>query len=307
MLNIKFFQNIFVDMTEPILKWAGGKRQLLDSLTSVLPEDHKNYNYHEPFFGGGALFFKLTPSDGSINDYNTRLINFYRVVKNNPEELISQLKKYKEPESKPNKELKYSEKNRKGKEIKNYYYQQRERFNKRPNNENYDRIEEASLLVYLNRTCYNGLYRENKSGEFNTPIGRYENPDWVREEQIRKASDALNNIDIYNKDFDYILSEVNNTSSKNIIYFDPPYKPLSETEDFTSYTSDDFGKDDQERLLNIIKELQDENKVIVSNSGVMKNIYEEKTDLNVKSVRAKRSINSDSNNRGDVEEIIAHN
>lgn len=178
-------------MVQPVLKWAGGKRQLLDELYARFPEEYGHF--HEPFFGGSALFFDLEPENGTINDTNSRLINFYEQVRDNPEELIDRLRSFKDPESDPDDNSGYGQTNHKGKEIKNYYYQQRARFNKRPYGEDFNPIEEAALLLYLNRTCYNGLYRENSSGGFDVPIGRYSDPDWVQADRIRAVSSVLEN------------------------------------------------------------------------------------------------------------------
>ena len=204
-------------MASPILKWAGGKRQLLDELYSRFPQSYNRY--HEPFFGGGALFFDLEPDNGTINDTNPRLVNFYKQVRDRPEELIDYLRSFNDPESGPDPDLPFAESNRKGKEIKNYYYQQRERFNNRPYDDDFDELEEAALLLYLNRTCYNGLYRENSTGGFNVPIGRYSNPDWVRADEIQKASHVLDNTEIHNTDFGYVTDEV---EEGDLVYFDPP-------------------------------------------------------------------------------------
>lgn len=289
-------------MVEPILKWAGGKRQLLDELKSHIPQSYNDF--YEPFFGGGALFFDLQPNSGRINDRNKRLVNFYEIVRDNPDKLINLAEEFCDPESDPDPERRYSDNNRKGKEISNYYYQQREIFNCRPNDERLDNIEEAALLLYLNRTCFNGLYRENKSGEFNVPIGRYANPDWVREKQIREASNVLDNVEIDNKDFSYIIDKCD---KDDFVYFDPPYQPMSATESFTDYSSDGFDRSDQERLLKIAENLDDKGvNIVLSNSGVMYDMYNKKG-FNVDRVDAKRSINSDGDNRGDVKEIIAYN
>lgn len=289
-------------MVKPILKWAGGKRQLLDELYSRFPESYSHY--HEPFFGGGALFFDIEPDNGTINDTNTRLINFYKQARDQPEELIDILQSFDDPESEPDPERRFSDTNRKGKEIKNYYYQQRELFNNRPHGDEYDELEEASLLLYLNRTCYNGLYRENSSGGFNVPIGRYSNPDWVREEEIREASRVLEDTDIQNTGFEYI-TEV--AEEGDLVYFDPPYEPMSSTAYFTDYSAEGFGKEEQERLRDVAQEL-DQNgvNVILSNSGVMYEIYDE-AGFHVEVEGATRSINSDGDNRDEVDEIIATN
>jgi DNA adenine methylase len=289
-------------MVNPVLKWAGGKRQLLDELYSRFPKTYSHY--HEPFFGGGALFFDLEPENGTINDTNSRLINFYKQVRDRPEELISSLQSFDDPESAPTPDRRFSDTNRKSKEIKNYYYQQRELFNNRPYGDEYDELEEAALLLYLNRTCYNGLYRENSSGGFNVPIGRYANPDWVRSEEIRAASRVLENTEIHNQDFEYIIEKV---EEGDVVYFDPPYEPMSPTAYFTDYSADGFGQEDQERLLEVAQEL-DQNgvNVILSNSGVMYEMYEN-AGFRVEIEGATRSINSDGENRDEVDEIVATN
>ena len=289
-------------MARPILKWAGGKGQLLEELYNRFPASYERY--HEPFFGGGALFFDLAPEDGTINDTNSRLINFYRQVRDRPEELIDRCQAFQHPESEPDSNLDYAKTNHKGKEVKNYYYQQRARFNKRPYGEEFDELEEAALLLYLNRTCYNGLYRENSSGGFNVPIGRYANPDWVRADEIREASPLLSEIKIHNGDFEYILD----TAQKDdLVYFDPPYKPMSSTAYFTDYSADGFGKEDQQRLLEVAQELDQRGVfVILSNSGIMYEFYAD-AGFSVEVEGATRAINSDGDNRGEVDEIIATN
>jgi DNA adenine methylase len=289
-------------MVSPILKWAGGKRQLLDELYSRFPDSYEHV--HEPFFGGGALFFDLESENGTINDTNSRLINFYKQVRDNPKELINLLRSFDDPESDPDPERRFSNTNRKGKEIKNYYYQQRELFNNRPYGDEYDELEEAALLLYLNRTCYNGLYRENSSGGFNVPIGRYSNPDWVRAEEIRKASHVLDDTEIRNTGFEYI-TEV--AKEDDLVYFDPPYEPMSPTAYFTDYSAEGFGKADQERLRDVAQELDEKGvNVILSNSGVMYEMYDE-AGFYVEVEGATRAINSDAENRDEVEEIIATN
>ncbi|ELZ74749.1 DNA adenine methylase [Haloferax larsenii JCM 13917] len=289
-------------MAKPILKWAGGKRQLLDELKNRFPRSYTHF--HEPCFGGGALFFDLEPENGTINDTNSRLINFYKQVRDHPDELIELSRSFKDPESEPDPERNFSETNRKGKSISNYYYQQRELFNNRPYGDEYDDLEEAALLLYLNRTCYNGLYRENSSGGFNVPIGRYSNPDWVREKEIRRASRVLQNTNIYNTDFEYIR---NKAEEGDLVYFDPPYEPMSPTAYFTDYSADGFGQEDQQRLLELAKELDQKGvSVILSNSGVMYEMYDE-AGFHVEVEGATRAINSDAENRDEVDEIIATN
>lgn len=289
-------------MVDTILKWAGGKERLLEDLYARFPD--KYVRYHEPMIGGGALFFDLGPKDATINDTNSRLINFYMQVRDHHEELIELCRSFNDPESPPDPSREFSNTCRDGKEIKNYYYQQRALFNRRPNDEEFDPLEEAALLLYLNRTCYNGLYRENSSGEFNVPIGRYENPDWVRAPQVRKASEILQRVEIYNRDFSYLL-EV--TSSGDVVYFDPPYKPMSPTANFTEYSASGFDKEDQKRLLDIAQKLhRREVWVILSNSGVMYERYNDRG-FYVDKIGASRPISSDPETRGEVDEIIATN
>lgn len=289
-------------MATSVLKWAGGKRQLLDELYGRFPLEYDRY--HEPMVGGGALFFDLEPADGTVNDTNPRLVNFYRQVRDRPEDLIARLRSFGDPESDPDPDRPFAETTRSGTETENYYYQQRELFNRRPNGEEFDPLEEAALLLYLNRTCYNGLYRQNSNGEFNVPIGRYSNPDWVRESEIRAASAVLDGTEILDRDFEYVLEYA---SEGDLVYFDPPYEPMSPTAYFTDYSAEGFGKADQERLLEFARTLDEEGVyVILSNSGVMYDLYEE-AGFYVDTEGATRAINSDADNRDEVDEIIATN
>jgi len=295
-------------MVKPILKWAGGKRQLLDEIYSRFPDDYEHY--HEPFFGGGAVFFDLEPDDGTINDTNPRLVNFYEVVRDNPEELISRLREFDDPESSPDESQKFADENWKGKDVEQFFYQQRARFNRRAYadvewpTDGEDRIEEAALLLYLNRTCYNGLYRENSSGGFNVPIGSYSDPDWVMADRIRAAHRVFVNTDIRNEDFEYV---VNVAEGGDLVYLDPPYQPMSATANFAEYSAEGFGREDQERLLETVKQLDKMGAYFVlSNSGVMYEMYDDAGFI-VEKEGATRSINSDGTSRGEVDEILATN
>lgn len=289
-------------MVDPVLKWAGGKRQLLDELYARVPAEFDSY--HEPMVGGGALFFDLEPEGGTINDANPRLVNFYEQVRDRPGDLAEVLERFVDPESDPDPDREFADTDRTGESVPNYYYQQRALFNRRPNGEEFDALEEAALLLYLNRTCYNGLYRENQSGEFNVPIGRYANPDWVRDEEIRAASKVLEDTEIFNRDVAYVRDDA---EAGDLVYFDPPYEPMSPTADFTEYSAAGFGRDDQTRLLELAQDLDERGvRVILSNSGVTFEMYDD-AGFHVETEGATRAINSDADNRDEVEEVIATN
>lgn len=294
-------------MPKPVLKWAGGKRQILREIRACLPPESDVSTYHEPFFGGGALFFKTWPhsSGSTINDINERLMNFYNIVRDHPKELIENLKTFDRPEAGADPLREYSNKSWKGKDIDQYYYQQRELFNRRPRDKEFDEVEEAALFMYLNRTCYNGLYRENQSGEFNVPIGRHSSADWVQASRITQASRALENADIYCDDFSYVLDHA---GEDDLVYFDPPYKPVSRTSSFVEYSSEEFDTEEQERLRDITVKLVDIGAyVVISNSPPMRDLYQNLNEFQVHDVGAKRHINSDSDGRGEVGEIIVTN
>lgn len=270
-------------MPEPILKWAGGKRSLIPSILSLFPRDYKSRTYHEPFFGGGALFFTIKPLRGSINDINPRLINFYKVVRDYPEELIKQASQY--PYEKE------------------AFYQIREHYNK----SHLNNIEEGAITLYLNKTAFNGLYRVNSKGEFNVPFGRYNNPTIVNTDRIRTASKSLKNIEILQTDFSYIVYKA---GKGDLVYFDPPYLPVSNTANFTSYSSDGFSWDDQIRLRNVCKKLDEKGVLFVlSNSYVEKLIdyYKDIADFRILTVKANRAINSKGTKRGPVNEALITN
>jgi DNA adenine methylase len=294
-------------MVQPILKWAGGKRQILHEIRACLPPEGLCKRYHEPFFGGGALFFDTAPhpNGSSINDVNPRLMNFYRVVRDEPEELIKELKKFRSPEAPPDESEEFNETNRKGKEIENYYYQQRELFNNRPNGDEFDKIREAARLLYLNRTCYNGLYRENQSGEFNVPIGSHSSPNWKQTTRIIHASEVLQGVEIENEDFEYVRDLA---KEGDLVYCDPPYRPVSRTSSFVEYSSDSFGPDQQKRLRDMVVNLHERGVyVVVSNSPPIRELYNSYDGLMIHDIGAKRHINSNGEDRGEVGEIIVTN
>jgi len=270
-------------MVEPILKWAGGKRSLIPHIIGLLPPDYKQRIYHEPFFGGGALFFNIRPTRGSINDINPRLINFYRVVRDDPEGLIETALEYR-----------YE---------KETFYKLRDHYNRA----SLSPTEDAALTLYLNKTAFNGLYRVNSKGGFNVPFGRYTNPTIVNKDRIRAASKQLQNIEIMQKDFSYIVERAEEGS---ICYFDPPYLPVSDTANFTSYARDGFTWTDQVRLRDACIKLHEKGVYFVlSNSYVEKLIdyYRDESDFSIHVVQANRAINSKAAARGPVKEALITN
>lgn len=297
-------------MADPILKWAGGKRQIMSQIRDHW-EEEKIESYHEPFFGGGAVFFREAYEYAeTINDLNERLVNFYRILKEDRKGLKEEFNALTErkPSDAPDPSMDHHEVDQHDREIKNYYYQLRANFNKRPNDQEFDETREAAFLLYLNRTCFNGLYRENRSGEFNVPIGNHKNLGLDQNANIDQASEALQDVRIFNKDFEYVRDEV---EEGDLVYFDPPYDPNSSSSSFVEYTSESFGKDEQRRLKELCIELDSmEVSVVVSNAPSVKEIYEEdeRTDgFYFSDVGARRSINSDGESRGEVGEVIITN
>jgi DNA adenine methylase len=266
----------------PILKWAGGKRSLTREIINLFPEDFKSRSYHEPFFGGGAVFFKIQPKKGSINDINEKLINFYKVVREHPHELIQETKQHPY--------------------CKDTYYDLREKFN----SGKLDDIEAAALFLYLNKTAYNGLYRVNSDGKFNVPFGRHKNPTITPEKIILQASKLLKNVEILNQDFNYIAGYA---EKGDIVYLDPPYQPISETSKFTSYTKEGFGLKKHRNLRNLCFALDRSGVLFVLSNSFSKQIEDLYADSSFKInwVSSERKISSKSSSRGRVKEMLVTN
>lgn len=270
-------------MVDPILKWAGGKRGLISRILSLFPVDYKNRVYHEPFFGGGAVFFKIRPKAGSVNDVNPHLVNFYRVVRDNPDELISRARQYT-----------YDEES---------YYLLRDRFNQ----PGVSGVESAALLLYLNKTAFNGLYRVNSKGEFNVPFGRYKNPTIVPERGVRAASKILQKVEIFNEDFSYVLDYA---KKSDLCYIDPPYQPISETANFTSYSSGRFDLNEQRRLRELCVKLDEHGVLFVLSNSYAEpvlDLYKKIERFQVITIRAKRAISSKASTRGAINEVLITN
>ena len=269
----------------PFLKWVGGKRQLIPEIKKLLPEGIRNRLYIEPFVGAGALFFELQPKHAIINDFNIELINVYEVIRDHPEELITALKEHKNTSE--------------------YFYNIRA-IDRQPLFNHMTVIEKASRTIYLNKTCYNGLYRVNNAGEFNSPLGRYKNPNIVNAPVIKAVSRFLNDNDITIKHGDYeaLLSDL---PEKSFVYLDPPYHPISESSNFTGYIQGGWNVDEQIRLRNVCNSLNERGiQFLLSNSAtpLIEELYSE---YNMKKVRATRSVNSISSKRGQVDEYLIYN
>ncbi len=273
---------------KPFVKWAGGKRQLIPILNENMPKSFGTY--YEPFIGGGALLFHiLTDRDDqkcSISDLNSDLVLAYTTIRDRIDDLISSLKSH--------------EKNYQ-KDSKSYYYSVRE---SNPRSE----IEKTSRLLFLNRTCFNGLYRVNSKGKFNVPLGRYTNPNIVNEDNLRSVSDILqaSKVSIKCRDFGAVLSDA---KKGDLVYFDPPYQPVSDTANFTSYTNKDFTDKDLERLADLCNKLDSKGcKVLLSNSDSkqVSDMFSAKP-WKVSKIQANRSINSNSKKRTGHFELLIKN
>ena len=271
---------------KPFVKWAGGKRQILDKLKSHVPEEFNTY--FEPFVGGGALLFDLAPQNAIINDSNEELINVFKVLCNDKKysKMCRYLNKY---------ERKHDEE---------FYYEIR---NIDRNRKKFNRLNDskrAARTIYLNKACFNGLYRVNSKGEFNVPFGKKTKVNTYDGENLLNVHSylTLNNINILCTDFEDAVSAA---KEGDFVYFDPPYD--SDTSTFNSYTEDGFNKDEQRRLAKVFKELDKKGvKVMLSNHNtiLIKELYK---DYNFHVIEAKRSINSNGKKRGKVEEVIITN
>ncbi len=293
----------FTVKPKPFVKWAGGKTQLIEELGKRLPQGINSgevETYIEPFVGSGALLFHVLYHYPLIKkfviiDNNCKLINVYKNIKNDVDMIIEILRDYEK------RYLLANEENRK-----KIYYQAREEFN----NESIDSIKQSALFIFLNKTCYNGLYRENQKGEFNVPIGRYKKPLICDEENLRVVHKYLQKVDILCGDFE---EAENHIEGKTFVYFDPPYKPISSTANFTSYIKDNFDDNDQLRLFNLFERLDKKGVyLMMSNSDPLNNSNDDffdrlYKDYFIERVEAARFINSKSANRGKIKEIIIRN
>ena len=265
----------------PFLKWVGGKSQLLPELLKRIPEGISRV--YEPFIGGGALLFSCQPRDAYISDVNPELINAYEVVKNDVEALIEDLKKHLYQEE--------------------YFYEIRN-VDRTPAFKKWSPVMRASRLIYLNKTCYNGLYRVNSKGQFNTPFGRYTDPTIVDAVNLRGCSKVLRDVSIHVASFEKIEESI---TTDDFVYFDPPYVPLSTTASFTSYHSDGFDSEMQRNLYRLCQRLDEKGvRFMLSNSSAP-SIIDLYKKFKVELVTAARAINSKARGRGPVNEVIVTN
>lgn len=272
-------------LVSPILKWVGGKRQLLDSIEPLIPPCS---TYYEPFIGGGAVFFSRQPDKAVINDSNPELINVYLTIKNEPEALIEKLKEHKANSSEE------------------YYYAVRALDRDKSIFVNMTNVERAARIIYLNKTCYNGLFRVNSSGEFNSPWGRYNNPNITNETTIRALHTYLNKANITIKCGDY-QDALRGIRKGAFVYFDPPYMPISSSASFTGYTAGGFGEQEQMALKEQCDALNAKGiKFLLSNSACpfIEELYK---DYIIEHVNAKRTINANPEKRGEIEEVLVRN
>jgi DNA adenine methylase len=258
----------------PFLKWVGGKGQLLSQYEAFFPQ--RFATYYEPFLGGGAVFFKLLPAQAVLTDINPELVNVYGCVRDQVEAVIAALEHHSQQHSQ------------------DYYYQVRATVSAEP-------VAQAARLIYLNKTCYNGLYRENSRGQFNVPMGRYKAPKICHPELLRAVSQALHHTQIIRQPFDAVLAQA---QAGDFVYFDPPYYPISLTSRFTEYSRYAFTEADQRHLRDTFAELADRGvHVMLSNSDCpfIRELYQ---DFSIQTISANRAINSNAQKRGKITEVL---
>ena len=305
MKNFSLFEKDKIEC-KPFIKWVGGKGQLLSEINKLYPvELGKNIKkYAEIFVGGGAVLFdilsKYKLDEVYISDKNLELINTYKSIRDNVDILIKSLKGMEEQYIPLNNE------NRK-----DYYYKKREEYNSLKINSEVNNIEKAVLFIFLNKTCFNGLYRVNKKGEFNVPMGAYKKPKICDEENLKNVSLALKKVKIIYADYRESESFID---EKTFVYIDPPYRPLNITSSFTSYTENDFNDKEQIELAEYINVLNKKGaKIVISNSDpknndIDDNFFDELYDnYNINRVKATRMLNSNARLRGAINELLITN
>ena len=295
-------------MAQPFLKWAGGKRQLMKKIELRLPDDLDSYNtYVEPFIGGGAVLFHLLEKydfdNVHISDLNPELILCYEILKLDAKSVIKNLNKLIEA---------YPEEIDDRKEV---YYKIRADWNEDVDNikslSKSKKVKRVSQMIFLNRTCFNGLFRVNRKGEFNVPIGNYKKPSFPKAENLLAVQKALENVTIHLSSFENCESWVDKYT---FIYFDPPYRPLSATSHFVSYSKGEFNDENQKQLAETFRSLDEKNiKLLLSNSDPKNTVPDDEffdelySGFNIQRVSANRAINSNPNKRGIITELLISN
>ena len=305
MKNFSLFEKDRIEC-KPFIKWVGGKGQLLPEINKLYPiELGKNINkYAEIFLGGGAVLFdilsKYKLDEVYISDKNLELINTYKSIRDNVDILIKSLKEMEEQ---------YIPLNNEDRKI--YYYEKREEYNSLKINSEVNNIEKAILFIFLNKTCFNGLYRVNKKGKFNVPMGAYKKPKICDEENLKNVSLALKKVKITYADYRESESFID---EKTFVYIDPPYRPLNITSSFTSYTENDFNDKEQIELAEYINVLNKKGaKIVISNSDPKNNDIDDNffdklyKNYNINRVKATRMLNSNASLRGAINELLITN
>ncbi|WP_332238624.1 DNA adenine methylase [Sporolactobacillus sp. KGMB 08714] len=281
--KLRWQKRLNSERVKPFLKWAGGKRRMLADIRSCVPQHFRRY--YEPFVGAGAVLFDLQPADAVINDINEELMNVYRVIQSDVEGLIKDLEKHRNEKS--------------------YYYKIRDL----DLNEDYQKmsdLEKASRIIYLNKTCFNGLFRVNKEGHFNVPFGKYSRPNIVNERTLRGVSRYFreNRVKIMATDF---AEAVEDAEEGDFVYLDSPYDPLSTTSYFTSYSNDGFTKKDQIRLHDLFADLDRRGALVLMSNSATPFIKQMYNNYHITFSSTSRLINADGSKRGRIDEVLVTN
>ncbi len=263
----------------PILKWAGGKGSLLTQFAPHFPPSGSYHRFFEPFLGGAAVFFHLHPQESYLFDVNPRLIEVYQTTRDHVDELIEQLRQHRNDEA--------------------YFYEVRAQ-----SEADLTPLERAARFIFLNKTCYNGLYRVNRQGKFNVPFGRYKNPKICDESSLMAASSVLQGAQLRVADFEVVLDLA---EPGDLVYLDPPYEPLSATSSFTSYTTVGFSSEDQRRLATVFRTLDARGCLLMLSNSSAPLIYELYQGYQIHRIAARRAINSKPDGRGEILELLVTN
>lgn len=276
---------MYKDNISPVVKWAGGKTQLLGQLSALMPTEEIT-TYCEPFLGGGAMLFSIQPRVAYVNDINAGLMNVYNVIKYFPEALIAELSGYENTSE--------------------FFYKIRGLDRDAEKFAALSSVKQAARFIFLNKTCFNGLYRENKQGEFNVSYGKYKNTDFINADGVRAVSQYFNVANIYFTSMDF-AEVIKTLPTDTFVYLDPPYDPVSATANFTGYTRYGFTRDDHVRLRQCCDEMTARGIKFMqtnSNTDFIRQLY---LNYNITEVSARRAINCNGDGRGSVTELVIRN